>query len=51
MKGVTTSISVINLNVNGLDSLTKDIDWKIRLKSKTQTFVSYKRHTNWKRQT
>jgi hypothetical protein len=43
MAGITTYLSILTLNVNGLNSPSKDIIWKNRLKRKIQQSVVYKR--------
>jgi hypothetical protein len=45
MSGITTYLTILTLNVNGLNSPSKDTDWQIGLKSKTQQYVVYKNPT------
>ena len=44
--GIGTYISIITLNVNGLNAPTKDIDWLNGYKNKTCIYVLYKRPTS-----
>jgi hypothetical protein len=41
MTGITTYLSILTLNVNGLNSPIKSTVWKSGLKRKTQQFVAY----------
>ena len=41
--GIGTYISIITLNVNGLNAPTKDIDWLNGYKNKTHIYAIYKR--------
>ena len=43
---IGTYISIITLNVSGLNSPTKDIDWLNGYKNKTQIYAVYKRLTS-----
>ena len=43
---VRTYISLITLNVNGLNAATKNIDWLNGFKSKTHMYAVFKRHTS-----
>ena len=42
---IRTYISIITLNVNGLNAPTKDIDWLNGYKNKTHIFAILKRST------
>ena len=39
-------LSIITLNVNGLNVLTKDKNWLNGCKNKNPTYAVYKRHTS-----
>ena len=43
---IGTYISIITLNVNGLNAPTKDIDWLNGYKNKTHIYTVYKRPTS-----
>ena len=43
---IGTYIWIITLNVNGLNTPTKDIDWHNGCKNITHTYAVYKRHTS-----
>ena len=43
---IGTYISIIILNVNGLNAPTKDTDWLNRYKNKTHIYVVYKKPTS-----
>ena len=52
---IRTYISIITLNVNGLNGPLKDIEWLNGYKNKTRIYAAYKRltsdiktHTDWK---
>ena len=41
-----TYLSIITLNVNGLNALMKDTDWLNGCKNKTHIYADYKRFTS-----
>ena len=43
---IGTYISIITLNVNGLNASTKDTDWWNGYKNKTRIYAVYKRPTS-----
>ena len=50
-----TYVSIITLNVNGLNAPTKDTDWLNGYKTKTHIYAAYRRptsdletHADWK---
>jgi hypothetical protein len=43
MAGITMSFSILMLNVNGLNSPSKDTIWQTGLKRKTQKYVVYEK--------
>ena len=43
---IGTYISIITLNVNGLNATTKDIDWLNGYKNKTRIYTVYKRRSS-----
>ena len=43
---IETYISIITLNVNGLNALTKDTDWLKGYKNKTHIYAVYKKPTS-----
>ena len=43
---IGTYISIITLNVNGLNAPTKDIDWLNGYKNKTRIYAVYQRPTS-----
>ena len=43
---IRTYISIITLNVNGLNAPTKSIDWLNGYKNKTQIYAVFKRPTS-----
>ena len=43
---IGTYISIITLNVNGLNAPTKDTDWPNGYKNKTYIYAVYKRPTS-----
>jgi hypothetical protein len=43
MAGIATYLSVLTLNINGLNSPSKDTNWQTGLKRKTQQSVVYKK--------
>jgi hypothetical protein len=45
MTGINTYLSILTLNVNGLNSPKKDTVWQTGLKRKTQQSVVYRRPT------
>jgi hypothetical protein len=45
MAGITTYLSVLTLNVNGLSFPSKDTNWETGLQRKTQHPVVYKKST------
>jgi hypothetical protein len=46
MTGITTYLSTLTLNVNGLKSPIKNTDWQTGLKRKTQQSAAYRRPTS-----
>jgi hypothetical protein len=46
MTGNTTYLSILTLNVNGLNSPQKDTDWQTGLKRKIQQSAAYRRPTS-----
>ena len=44
--GTSTYISIINLNVNGLNAPIKGTEWLNGYKNNTHTYASYKRLTS-----
>ena len=44
--GIRTYISIITLNVNGLNAPPKDTDWLNGYKNKTHIYAVYKRATS-----
>ena len=44
--GIGTYISIITLNVNGLNAPPKDTDWLNGYKNKTHIYAVYKRPTS-----
>jgi hypothetical protein len=45
MTGITTYLSILTLNINGLNSPSKDTDWQTGLKRKIQQYAAYRRST------
>ena len=43
---ISTDLSIITLNINGLNSLIKDTDWMNGYKNKTCIYAVYKRRTS-----
>jgi hypothetical protein len=46
MTGITTYLSIVTLNINGLNPPTKDINWQTGLKRKIQQSAAYRRPTS-----
>jgi hypothetical protein len=44
MAGITTYMSILTLNINGLNTPLKDTIWQTGMKKKIQQSVVYKRH-------
>jgi hypothetical protein len=46
MTGITKYLSILTLNINGLNSPIKDTDWETGLKRKIQQSAAYRRPTS-----
>jgi hypothetical protein len=44
MTGITTYLSILTLNIKGLNSPSKDTDWQTGLKRKTQHLLPMETH-------
>jgi hypothetical protein len=45
--GFTTYLSILTLNINGLNSPSKDTNWQTGLKRKILQSATYRRPTSW----